>query len=158
MNSNLNGKDSIKRWLKNEHLRAVAILVIILAIFYRDVVFEGRTFLMETAVQGTMPNAGPYNDHDKTTGFVVNDAGANAWFGEPLNKFISESIKQGDFPLWNPYAGPAGIPLLADGATGPLEPIQFIFFLFPNRIWPYSVDLQLLIRFFLAGFGCYLFA
>jgi len=158
MNSNPHSIDRFKRLLLNEHLRAIAVLIIVLALFYRDVVFNGRTFLMETAVQGTMPNAGPYNDPDKTTGFVVNDAGANAWFGEPLNKFVSESVKQGDFPLWNPYAGLAGNPLLADGQTGPLEPIQFIFYFFPNRFWPYSIDLQLLIRFFLAGFGSYLFA
>jgi len=76
-----------------------------------------------------MPNSGPYNDHDATTGFAVNDAGAIAWFAEPLNKFISKSLKQGDFPLWNPYNSLAGNPLLADGATGPpLNPYNFSSF------------------------------
>jgi hypothetical protein len=113
---------------------------------------------METAAPGTMPHAGPYNYKGVAPGFVVNDAGAIAWQIEPFNKFISTSLKKGDFPLWNPYAGLAGSPLLADGHTGPLEPIQFLFFLFPDRLWPLAIDLQLLIRFLIAGFTCYLFA
>ena len=60
--------------------------------------------------------------------------------------------------MWNPYSGLAGAPLFADGHTAPFEPIQFIFFFLPRRLWTYGVDIQLLIRFFLAGFFCYLFA
>ena len=150
--------DRIKGSRNREHLGAILVLVILLAIFYRDVIFEGKTFLMETAAPGTMPNAGPYNYDGTQPGFVANDPGAIAWQQEPFNRFISKSIKRGDFPLWNPYAGLAGTPLLADGQTGPLEPIQFLFFFIPVRFWPLSIDLQLLIRFFIAGFGCYLFA
>ncbi len=148
----------LKALIKHQTLQVACILVLFLVIFYRDVVLYGRTFLMETAVPGTMPNAGPYNYHGRTPGFVAYDGGAIAWYKEPFNRFVSESVKKGDFPLWNPYAGLAGSPLLADGQTGTLEPIQFLFFLAPDRFWPYAVDLQLLIRFFIAGFSCYLFA
>ncbi len=112
---------------------------------------------METAINGTMPN-GPYNYQGVAPGWVATDRGAAAWLNEPYNKFISQSIKKGDFPLWDPYSGLAGAPLFADGQTASLEPIQFIFFLAPLRYWPIAMDLQLLIRFFLAGFFCYLFA
>ena len=143
---------------RNQYFLAASMLLAILVIFYRDVVFYQRTFLMETAAHGTMPKAGPYNYQGEGLGFVANDPGAIAWQIEPYNRFISKSIKKADFPLWNPYAGPAGSPLLADGHTGPLEPIQFLFFFLPDRFWTLSVDFQLLLRFFIAGFGCYLFA
>src|SRR5689334_386839 len=122
----------INKFEHRQHLIAASLLLVILLIFYRDVVFYHRTFLMETAAPGTMPHAGPYNYKGVAPGFVVNDPGAIAWQIEPFNKFISTSIKKGDFPLWNPYAGLAGSPLLADGHTGPLEPIQFLFFFFPD--------------------------
>jgi hypothetical protein len=143
---------------RHQHLLAAILLLIILAIFYRDVVFFHRTFLIETAALGTMPHAGPYNYKGISPGFVANDPGAIAWQTEPFNRFISTSIKKGDFPLWNPYAGLAGSPLLADGHTGLLEPLQFLFFFLPDRFWPLAIDFQLLIRFFIAGFTCYLFA
>ena len=149
---------SLLTLIKKKNEGAVVILVFVLVAFYSDVVFGGRTFLMETAALGTMPGAGPYHYEGAQPGFVVNDAGAIAWYGEPLNRFISRSVQKGNFPLWNPYAGLAGSPLLADGQTGPLEPIQFLFFFVPDRLWPLAVDIQLLLRFLIAGFACYLFA
>ena len=155
----MNNIDSFsKSVVKRENLSAAAILIFILVAFYSDVIFGGRTFLMETAVAGTMPRAGPYKYEGTRPGFVVNDGGAIAWYGEPLNRFISRSMQRGDFPLWNPYAGLAGSPLLADGQTGPLEPIQFLFFFVPDRIWPLAIDVQLILRFLIVGFACYLFA
>ena len=115
--------------IRKKNVWAVVILGFILVAFYRDIVFDGRTFLMQTAAPGTMPGAGPYAYEGVKPGFVANDPGAIAWYGEPLNRFISQSIKTGDFPLWNPYAGLAGTPLLADGQTAPFEPLQFLFFL-----------------------------
>lgn len=140
----------VARLVKTQGFAAAIILIFVLALFYRDVVFGGRTFLMETATWGTMPSpsVGPYNYHGVNPGFVAIDAGAIAWDGEPYNRFISQSIKRGDFPLWDPYTGPAGAPLFADGYTAPLQPIQLLFFLAPTRFWPYTVDFQLLLRFF----------
>jgi hypothetical protein len=113
---------------------------------------------METAALGTMPMNGPFKYEGGTPGFVANDPSAISLQIEPFNRFLSKSMKRGDFPLWNPYAGIAGNPLLADGHTGALEPLQFLFFFVPDRYWTYAVDVQLLLRFFLAGFSCYLFA
>lgn len=149
---------SLNTLTKNKTIWAGGVLILILIAFYRDIVFAGRTFLMETAAHGTMPGTGPYNYQGSQPGFVVNDPGAIASQIEPFNRFISRSIKSGDFPLWNPYAGLAGSPLLADGHTGPLEPLQFLFFFLPTLWWPLWIDVQLLIRFFIAGFTCYLFA
>jgi hypothetical protein len=130
-------------------------LAVVLLLFYRDVVFGGRTFLMEI---GTMPSGRPYEYNGVQPGFEALDPAAIAFAGEPFNRFVSQSVRRGDFPLWNPYEGPAGGPLFADGQTAPLEPIQFFFFFAPARLWPYAIDIQLLIRYFIAGFFCYLFA
>ena len=143
---------------RNQNLLAIVILAMLLGLIYRDVIFYGRTFLMETAAYGTMGFSGPYKYKGEQPGFVANDPAAMALFSEPMNRFFSNSIKKGDFPLWNPYAGLAGAPFLADGQTGPLEPIQFLFSLGPRRYWPFLVDWQLLLRFFIAGYASYLFA
>jgi hypothetical protein len=66
-------------------------------------------------------------------GFVVNDLGAIAWRIEPFNRFLSKSIKRGDFPFWNSYAGLAGNPLLADGHTGPWNRYNFSSFLYQTN-------------------------
>jgi len=157
MSENKSLNNTMKRLSHSQNLLAAILLLLVLAFFYRDVVLNGKTFLMEIVVPGTMPGAGPYRYKGISPGFVANDPGAIAWQIEPFNRFLATSLKKGDFPLWNPYAGLAGSPLLADGHTGPLEPLQFLFFFIPNRYWPYAVDLQLLIRFFLAGYFCYLF-
>ena len=150
----------IDRFFKNQYLAAGIVLMLIMVVFYRDVVFEKRTFLIETVVAGTMPDppGGPYNYTGIQPGFVASDPGAIAWQTEPFTRLISKLIKRGDFPLWNPYTGLAGSPLFADGYTAPLEPIQFLFFFVPDRYWPLATDIQLLIRFFIAGFSCYMFA
>ncbi|MCX6082849.1 MAG: hypothetical protein NTW32_25250 [Chloroflexi bacterium] len=151
-------QECLTSFVRSRNLQAIVILLLFLVTFYRDVVFYGRTFLIETGAPGTMPNAGPYHYQATSPGFVANDTGAIAWALEPFNRFASISVKKGDFPLWNPYAGLAGSPLLADGYSGTLEPLQFLFFFFPDRYWPYAVDLQLLIRFLISGFCCYIFA
>jgi hypothetical protein len=150
---------SKKELLRSNHKHFVAfvILAAVLIFFYRDVVFGGKTFLMENLTSGTMSN-GPFNYHEAAPVQAAIDPGAIAWINEPYNRFISRSIQKGDFPLWNPYSGLAGAPILADGQVGPLEPIQFLFYWVPDRFWPYSVDTQLLVRFLLAGFFCYLYA
>lgn|GEM_PF-2394379 len=148
----------IQVFFQNQNLLAALLLALIIIIFYRDVVFNGRTFLIETGAPGTLPSSGFYKYGASWQGLVAIDPGSTAWVNEPYNKFASISIKNGDFPLWNPYAGLAGSPFLADGQTGPLEPLQFLFFFVPDKYWPYSIDLQLLLRFFISGYFCYLFA
>jgi hypothetical protein len=143
---------------RDQNILAIIVFVILLGLIYRDVIFYGRTFLMETATAGAMGFSGPYKYKGEQPGFVANDPAAIALINEPMTRFLSNTIKKGNFPLWNPYAGLAGGPFLGDGETGPLEPIQLLFSLTPGRYWPYAVDWQLLFRFLIAGFTCYLFA
>src|SRR5690349_19565237 len=75
--------------LRNENLLAAFLLICTLAFFYRDVVFGGRTFLLEGTERGTMPlpAVGPYGYEGPTFGFVW-DASAIANAVEPWDKFI----------------------------------------------------------------------
>ena len=44
--------------LRNQTLLAALILTAVLGVFYHDVIFEGRTFLMESIVSGVTVNDG----------------------------------------------------------------------------------------------------
>src|SRR5688572_16904497 len=90
----------IEGWHGIQNFAAAFIILLFLVIFYGDVVFNGRTFLMETAAEGTMPGKGPYKYDGTQPGFVANDPSALSLFGEPINRFVAKSIKRGNLPLW----------------------------------------------------------
>ncbi|MDQ2997824.1 MAG: hypothetical protein M3R61_12310, partial [Chloroflexota bacterium] len=144
-----------------EHIVAALLLMVILALFYRDVIFRGRTFLQLGYTAGTMPfsiGGGAYGY--PTTGEQLKggpiDPAAIAWENEPFSRRASELLWQGVLPLWNPSQG-MGEPFMANGTAAPFEPIQVIFSVVPSRYWPLAADLQVLLRYFLAGIFTYLF-
>lgn len=137
---------------------AAIILIGALSFIYRDVVFEGKTFLMLNGTAATLPGENVYGyDNPRPQFYPVSDPGAIAWQIEPFNRFFSIELKNGEFPLWNPHAGLAGRPLFVDGHTALFEPIQLLFAFLPDQWWPWAVDFQLLLRYFLAGLFTYLF-
>lgn len=71
----------------------------------------------------------------------------------PLFKLVTNIIKSGYLPLWNPYYS-SGTPLLANPHATILYPINFLLF----RLFPYKLayPMVLSIHFFLAGFFTYL--
>lgn len=148
--------------LGKDHLLAGTILLIVLVFFYRDIVFEHRTFLQLGYTAGTMPysaGGGAYGYPGSIAELrgAPADSAANAWVNEPYSRRAGAIVMQGEVPLWNPSQG-MGEPFLADGNSAPLEPIQFISGLIPEKYWPITTDIQVLFRFFLAGFFTYLFA
>ena len=72
----------------------------------------------------------------------------------PLKQILSESLKSGYFPLWTNLLG-NGFPLLAEGQIGTFYLPNLILFRFMPLIPAYN--LNLLISFFLAFTGTYLF-
>ncbi len=70
----------------------------------------------------------------------------------PPRFFWVESIKRGDFPLWNPYQF-SGHPFFANPQYAILYPINGLFFLLPFDI---AFNAIVLIHFFLGGFFTYL--
>jgi len=71
----------------------------------------------------------------------------------PWKKFILESIRAGEIPLWNPYQF-AGIPFLAAGQHSALYPFSIIFYVIPL---PRAYGLFTVSQFCLAGWFTYLF-
>lgn len=70
----------------------------------------------------------------------------------PPRFFWVESIKRGDFPLWNPYQF-SGYPFFANPQHAILYPINGLFFLLPFDI---AFNAVILIHFLLGGFFTYL--
>jgi len=142
--------------LRHQTLLAALILTAALGVFYHDVIFEGRTFLMESIVPG-VTRTGPYGytgGDDVDT--LVGDGGAIGWAMEPWSFLINQLYKRGELPLWNPHQG-LGTPLLGSAQPAPFDPLLLIVHLAPTSLWPVAVDLHLLLRYFLAGFFSYLF-
>lgn len=100
--------EEINNLSRYNNILASPILALFVVLFYRNVVFAGRTFIIETAAKGTMPIGKPFKYKGVTPGFVTSDPGAIAWQIEPFNQFLLKSIKRDDSPLWNPYIGLAG--------------------------------------------------
>jgi hypothetical protein len=145
-----------------EHLLAAVVLALCLMLFYRDIVFGGRTFLQLGFAPGTMPvsaGGGAYNYPGNLQDLNVHlaDPGAIAWVGEPSQRLGTKLLTTRDSVLWNPHVG-LGDVFLADGYSAPYEPLQILSSLAPERFWPLAVDLQVLVRFMIAGVFTYLFA
>jgi hypothetical protein len=83
----------------------------------------------------------------------------NAWASDPVRQmlpwsaFAAEELREGRFPLWNPYNS-AGKPLLANYQSGLLSPFQVPFYLLPYK--PAAL-LSALAKLALAGFALYAF-
>ncbi len=52
-------RNALDKLFRNQHLWAAIVLIFVLIFFYRDVVFGGRTFLIESEAPGTIPG-GPF--------------------------------------------------------------------------------------------------
>ena len=57
----------------------------------------------------------------------------------PQKTFLSDSLKRGEFPLWNPLVG-AGYPLVAESQTGVLYPPTLLFYRFLEVSVAYSAN------------------
>src|SRR3990172_3098519 len=71
----------------------------------------------------------------------------------PWKKFILESLRARQLPLWNPYLF-AGVPFLAAGQHSALYPFSVIFYTLPL---PRAYGVFTVSQFFLAGLFAYLF-
>ncbi|MEW6619070.1 MAG: YfhO family protein [bacterium] len=70
----------------------------------------------------------------------------------PTRYFVAECVKEGFFPLWNPYLY-CGHPFFASLQHGLLNPFSFFIYLFPFDI---GIKLFIVWHFFLAGLFMYL--
>lgn len=130
----------------------LAILLALPLILFASVVFGNRTLLPAdnlTAVEPYRSIAAQYGvdiPHNQLLSDLVLE-------NYPWKKFILESLKAGELPLWNPYQF-AGLPFLAAGQHSAFYPFSIIFYLFPLAR---AYGLFTVSQFFLAGLFTYIF-
>lgn len=105
---------------------ATATLAVLVATFYRGILFQG---------------------------LILGDYDAFVYF-YPLRQYAADALKQGHFPLWNPYYF-LGAPFFANIQTAVLYPGNLLFLLLPT---PYAYSASVVGHVLLAGVAMYLFA
>lgn len=85
-------------------------------------------------------------------GYVFID-GDNFHLNIPMKYLLVDSLRSGNFPLWNPYIL-GGIPYAADLNLGTFNPLNFLYFLFPI---PRALTLHAIIDLFLIGCFQYIY-
>jgi len=77
------------------------------------------------------------------------------WQTDLYNKyFLSTTLKEGQWPLWNPYIG-NGFPTLSEGQIGTFYLPNLLLFRFLP--FPYAYNINLALAFFLSCLGIFLF-
>jgi hypothetical protein len=84
--------------------------------------------------------------------YILTERDLGAYFIPP-RFFWVESIKNGEFPLWNPFQF-SGHPLFANPQHAVLYPLNGLFFLLPFDV---SFNVIIILHFFLGGLFTYLF-
>jgi membrane protein YfhO len=143
---------SSKRWLgftPRQHLAAAAVFGAVTIAFFLPL-FRGETYSDVAGRQRqTYPWAGalagdrefPVLHYDQSDTFY------------PWQVFMSRALRDGDFPLWNPYSF-GGTPFFANGQSGVLYPprLALTYAVSPTRVH----DILLVTHFFLAGMAMFL--
>lgn len=139
---------------RREGLQAAALLALVIALAFWNVVFLGRTLLTSDIAAGTLPSGAYGYSGPRVATFPVIDPGASAWQYEPYVKLLHEDLVKGRLPLWDPYVG-NGAPLLANMASAVLSPMRVLV---ASVERPGFWDFYLLVRLFLAAFFTYALA
>lgn len=74
----------------------------------------------------------------------------------PTRHFAAGSLRQGEFPLWNPYLF-GGYPFVSNLQAGLFYPPNLLGYLLPKSLAPAANDLDLVLHLFLAGTGMYFY-
>lgn len=133
-----------------EYPAILCLLLILLAIFFYDVVFFGKTFKVTTANAQAVPS-GVYNQRGNRPTFIPVNGTDGSVLEEPLFEFIKKNLRKGILPLWNPHQA-CGYPLIGMLEAGIFFPLNAILYLLPQL---YAWDVLILARFFLAGLFMY---
>jgi hypothetical protein len=137
---------------RSRDLAAVALLVLLLGVFFWKAVFLG--YVLTPA--------------DQIFSYAFFREGAPAQFQHPSNPLLTdpvekfypwhlvvrEALQRGELPFWNPYIY-AGAPLFANAESAILYPINLVGYLLPL---PQALTLSAVTRLFVAAWGAFLFA
>ncbi len=118
----------------------------VLIIFFVWFAFSSPYFLKGLAPFPSdylMNNFDPWNEYDLSTGPVKNSAAPDVITQiYPWKRLVIDTLKEGAFPLWNPYSF-SGTPLLANYQSAALSPLNLLYFILPFEDgWSISILLQ----------------
>ncbi|GAB4310721.1 MAG: hypothetical protein Kow0059_00300 [Candidatus Sumerlaeia bacterium] len=134
-----------------------ALLAVLLALVFHDVLFLGRTFQTAASegvasIVGDMPWGYP-GSRILNQDIPVQDPASSAYNEELLPFAVHAAVRAGCLPLWNPWVA-CGTPLAAHPIASVYYPLAWITHLWPGS---WSWDFFLLLRLWIAGLFTYLF-
>lgn len=121
-------------------------------LFFYDVVFLGKTLRASNTISTTLPEGHFNYDGGPPRSMAVYD-NTPAVLEEPYQRFKDRALREGIFPLWNPYQA-GGYPFLATLESSLLFIPELILYVVPSA---YAWDVYLLFRLVLAGLFTYVF-
>jgi hypothetical protein len=143
---------------------AAMVLLVALTIAFANVIFGGRSLVATNSYNGY--GAAPSEEnHELLRHFEESarrnlvpyanyrDPGVAWWQWEPSGEFLRKAIRDGEFPLWDPYAA-AGAPAMSNLTGCFFFPPYFLMVLAGNGILLQNV--YFLFLFFIAGYFTFL--
>jgi hypothetical protein len=134
-------------------VRSLAVLLLVVAAAFPDVLFFGRTLSAASYVPGVLPS-GPVAAAEPPLPPPVRDLEGAAWVDEPAPYLVQASLAAGRLPLWSAASG-LGAPLLGNPNSGALAPLQWVVNLWPS---PAVQDLAWITRVLVLGAATWLLA
>jgi Bacterial membrane protein YfhO len=142
------------RVFRSESSRAALILIVILNILFFPCVWGNKTMLESARLwPSIVPTGALAEKTEPITWGKTADGAAAAWFFEPALAVTGNDYWSGTLPLWNPYQA-YGQPFAAGMQAQPFFPLTILLSL---HVTPWTYNLYLLTRLFIAGFFTYLF-
>lgn len=136
--------------LKDQSPAMIIVIAILPALLLFKVLFMGYSLWPADAIYSLPPwSTLSQQDYKGPANELLFD---NTFVFYPWFHTVSEMIRHGEFPLWNPLIS-CGWPLFAN-STGFLFPINVVFYVMP--LW-YAFGLVAYLKFFLSGLFTYLF-
>jgi len=143
-----------KEYLQKDLIRASVIYLLLICAAYSPIIFYNKTLSMAARYPWfeSLPKDQEWQLPLKYPNTFNVDIGSPAAYEEPIDFFIGNAIKNGSFPLWNPFIA-CGTVVQEMFSTRSLFPFQLLQNIFS---WKYR-DFFLLGRLFFAAIGVFIF-
>lgn len=138
---------------KHEKPSAFLLYLVLIAVAYGPVLFSARSLAPPLLQPHGVVASWPRGYEGRTPANMFNmDIATPSYYEWPVNKFVGNSYKNKEMPLWNPNQA-AGTPLIAQYSTRALFPYQILEDISPVKYW----DFFLLGRLLIAGLFSFIF-
>lgn len=129
---------------------AVTLLLMLVLLFLGPGLMPGKIFLPLDIVIKVWPPWQQPNQPVPPQNLMLGDP-VNYIF--PVKEFAAASIRQGEFPLWNPYSL-GGYPFTYNTQAGLFYPLSLVYYLLPAAA---AVNIVIALQMFLGAFFMYLY-